>query len=67
MHSKKEYRFDTEAEAQSYVDKVKSYDDPSADTYVLGPIYMDEDKTFHNMPWAKTGKNYWLVSVEIYR
>jgi hypothetical protein len=68
MHSKKEYRFDTEAEAQALVDKIKSYNDPSADTYVSGPSFMDIDKIFHSMPWAKEGqKNYWLVTVETYR
>jgi len=67
MHTKEEFRFDTQQEAQAYVDRVNSHNDPSADVYVVGPIYMDQDKIFHNMPWAKTGENYWLVTVETYQ
>lgn len=67
MHSKKEYRFDTKEEAQELVDRVKSVNDPSADTYVRGPTFIDIDKVFASMPWAKEGqKNYWVVTVESY-
>lgn len=71
MHSKKEYRFDTKEEAQELVDRVKGVNDPSADTYVRGPSFIDVDKVFASMPaWIRErdgGKNYWLVTVETYR
>lgn len=65
-HSLRDYKFDNETEAFAFAKQQREYKDPSADTYVVGPIFMDEAVIFKNMPYANTGKTWWQVTVEIY-
>ena len=66
MHTKTDYKFDTEGEAQTFADAAKASKFPNEDKYVSGPMFMDEDVIFKHMLWASTHKKYWLVTIEIY-
>jgi hypothetical protein len=65
-HSLRYYKFETETEALAFAKQQREYNDPSADTYVLGPHFRNENEIFFNMPVANTGKTWWQVTVEIY-
>ena len=65
MHTKNNYQFATQAEAQEFVDLQGG--DPSADVYVSGPTLIDERETFKNMDWVIPADPYWFVSVEVYK
>lgn len=66
MHTKNNYQFATQAEAQEFVD-MRTDGDPSADVYVSGPTLIDERETFKNMDWVIPADPYWFVSVEVYK
>ena len=65
MHTKNEYKFATQTEAQVFADRQGG--DPSADVYVSGPTLIDERETFKNMDWVIPEDPYWFVSVEVYK
>jgi hypothetical protein len=67
MHSKKEYEFNSEADAQKFVDAEKQSYDPSCDVYITGPFFVNEADIFKSMPWVTDTKTYWHVGVEVYR
>jgi|TARA_B110000259_G_C13788517_1_gene311608 hypothetical protein len=67
MHSKKEYKFNSEADAQKFADAENQSYDPSCDVYITGPFFVDESNTFKDMPWVTDTKTYWHVGVEVYR
>lgn len=58
-HSKKQYKFKSQEEAQDFADTMNANrrSDPSADVYVRGPVYMD---------FVEGQENYWQVEVECY-
>mgnify|MGYP000291757726 CR=1 FL=1 len=67
MHNKKEYRFDTKADAQTFVDaELRSYDQ-TCDVYTSGPFFVDEAVVFKDMPWVTDTKTYWQVGIEVYK
>ncbi len=66
MHSKKEYKFETEAEAAKFAEIERSNKCPSEDKYISGPFFHDDDEVFKNMMWASKGLKYWVVLVESY-
>lgn len=66
MHTKKEHKFQTEAEAQKFADFQLANKCPSEDLYVYGPFFHDDDVVFKNMMWASQGLKYWTVTVESY-
>jgi hypothetical protein len=66
MHTKKDYKFDTEVEAQEFADRQRANKCPSEDLYVSGPFFHDDDVVFKNMMWASKGLKYWVVNVESY-
>jgi len=65
MHTKNEYKFTTQQEAQVFADRQGG--DPSADVYVTGPFLVNEADTFKDMEWVIPADPYWFVSVEVYK
>lgn len=66
MRTDKTYDFETEAEANAFVDRIRADITPDEDKRIYAPVFVDEDVVFKNMPWRQTGKKYWRVEVVTY-
>ena len=67
MHTKNEYAFTTQAEAQEFTNRYLGPSGrPDRDTYVTGPFYRDDAVTFKDMTWVECRPPYWSVIIEIY-
>jgi hypothetical protein len=66
-HVIKDYKFETEAEAVAFAKQQREYKDPSADQYVMGPIYMDDEVIFKDISWNTSKAKWWQVTVEYFR
>jgi hypothetical protein len=66
-HYRKTHKFETEAEAKEFAERVKANKSPIEDLYVSGPFFMDGNIIFKNMEWSPDYNNkWWQVSVESY-
>ena len=65
-HYRDVYKFEDEASAKEFATRTRANKSPAEDLYVTGPIFMDENEIFRNMPEANTGKTWWQVTVESY-
>lgn len=62
------YKFETEAEAQAFVDRVRANKSPIDDVYISGPTFMNGKEVYHNMTWAEGyNKTWWSVRIETYK
>jgi hypothetical protein len=66
MHTKNQYRFETEADAIKFADAEKVSYDPSCDVYVTGPFFIDEAVVLKDLPIDKFD-TYREVGVEVYK
>jgi hypothetical protein len=64
MHTKKEYVFNNESDAQTFADERRVPYDPSADVYVGGPFYRDGVPKYN---FQEQEEPCWAVTVEIYK
>ena len=62
MHTNNSYEFETEVEAQEYIDTWFG-DSPDRDTHVRGPSFIDEAVVLRGCPGVHDRK-YWTVTVE---
>ena len=66
MHTKNEFKFDNQEQAQQFADAQLANKSPIEDKYISGPFFHDDDEIFKNMMWASKGQKYWAVIVEVY-
>jgi hypothetical protein len=66
-HVLKDYKFETEAEAEAFAKSQREYIDPSEDKYVMGPVYMDDEVIFKNCSWNTSKEKWWQVTIEYFR
>lgn len=65
MHTKKTYKFDTEAKAKAFAQGQKNYLGPDVDLYVSVPFFVDEAVVFKGVPGGGDAQ-YWQVTVECF-
>ena len=67
--TKRRYEFDTQQEAQDYVDRLSACNIPSSEYYIQGPHFIDGNTLFSgaSAPTGYVPHSYWVVSVEFYR
>lgn len=63
-YSIKDYKFETEAEAATFANSMRTV--KNVDTYVMGPVYMDDEEIFKNVIWCTSKEKWWQVTVSYY-
>ena len=63
----KDYKFDTQLEAEAFARAEKENKCPSEDKYVMGPVYMDDEVIFKDISWNTSTAKWWQVTVQTFR